>query len=193
MGLRPGVVLDFQWDDIEEAAERLTVKQAIRRAGGDLFVLGDPKTTSSTRTLGMPTLVADALQRHRVRQMEERMAAGPAWKETGTVFTTVWGGMINPSTSRGAFSRLTRYACLGHWRPHELRHSMVSILSHRGGPLEQITDLAGHSPGSRLSGIARAGELRPLRRDLTPLRFPSTLSHHPGNEGDNRRRPSQER
>ena len=79
------------------------------------------------------------------------MAAGPQWEESGLVFTTAWGGMINPSTSRAAFSRMTTFAGLGHWRPHELRHSMVSILSDSGVPLEQIADVAGHTPGSRVT------------------------------------------
>ena len=162
LGLRPGEVFALRWDDdIDFAARTLTVNQAIRRAGGDRFELGDPKTKRSKRTLGMPADVMDGLQRHRVRQIEERMAVGPEWVETGLVFTTPSGKMINPSTSRSAFSRLTTAAGLGHWRPHELRHSMVSLLSAAEVPLEQIGDVAGHAPGSKITGAVYRHQIKP--------------------------------
>ena len=161
LGLRPGEVFGLRWDDIDFAAGTLTVNQAIRRAGGNRFELGDPKTESSKRTLDMPARVRESLDRHRVRQIEERMAVGPEWVETGLVFTTPWGKMINPSTSRSAFSRLMKAAGLGHWRPHELRHSMVSILSDAGVPLEQIGDVAGHAPGSKVTGAVYRHQIKP--------------------------------
>ena len=112
LGLRPGEVFGLQWDDIDQAAGRLTVKQAIRRAGGDRFVLGEPKTKSSTRTLGMPTLVADALQRHRVPPNGGANGRRSGVEGDGSGVHHGRGGMINPSTSRGAFSRLTKSAGL---------------------------------------------------------------------------------
>jgi integrase len=161
LGLRPGEVFALSWDDIDFDTERITVRQAIRRATGAKFELGAPKTDSSMRTLGMPTLVVEAFQRHQTRQKEERMAAGPEWKLSSLVFTTPWGEMINPSTSRAAFSRLTKVAGLGHWRPHELRHSMVSILSDGDVPLEQIADVAGHAPGSKVTGAVYRHRISP--------------------------------
>ena len=126
------------------------------------FELGEPKTKRSKRTLDMPERVRSSLYRHRVRQIEERMAVGPEWVESGLVFTTPWGKMINPSSSRSAFSRLMKPAGLGHWRPHELRHSMVSILSSDAGvPLEQIGDVAGHTPGSKVTGAVYRHQIKP--------------------------------
>ena len=100
----------------------------------------------------MLTLAVQALRSHRARQTTERMAAGPAWDDTSLVFTTPSGKMINPSTSQAAVSKLTKSAGLGHWHLHELRHSTVSILSAPGVPLEQVADVVGHAPGSKMTG-----------------------------------------
>lgn len=45
----------------------------------------EPKSTRSRRTIRMPQLVASALKAHRKRQLEERMALGKAWQESGLV------------------------------------------------------------------------------------------------------------
>jgi len=44
------------------------------------------------------------------------------------------------------FKAITRRAGLGdNWTPRELRHSVVSIMSDNGVPIETIADLAGHA------------------------------------------------
>jgi hypothetical protein len=89
------------------------------------------------------------------------LAAGIEWEETALVSTTRFGLMVNPSTSRSEFSKLTTAAGLGHWRPHELRHSMVSLLSSQGVPLEDIGDVAGHAPGSKVTGAVYRHQIKP--------------------------------
>jgi hypothetical protein len=61
------------------------------------------------------------------------------------VFTSIVGTPINPANYRRSFARLTEQAGLGHWHPHELRHSAVSLLSAAGLRLEDIADVVGHS------------------------------------------------
>jgi integrase len=40
---------------------------------------------------------------------------------------------------------MTERAGIGHWHPHELRHSAASLLSASDVPIEQIADLLGHA------------------------------------------------
>ena len=68
------------------------------------------------------------------------------------VFTTVTGGPLEPTHVRKMFSRLTTAAGLGHWHPHELRHSAASISSAAGVPLERIADVLGHD-GTRMTAL----------------------------------------
>jgi integrase len=47
------------------------------------------------------------------------------------------------------------------WTPRELRHSFVSLLSHSGVPIEDISRLVGHVSSNVTEQIYRH-ELRPL-------------------------------
>jgi integrase-like protein len=54
------------------------------------------------------------------------------------------GAPLQAGTVRRAFRRVTKKAGIGEtWTPRELRHSLVSIISDRGVPLESIADLCG--------------------------------------------------
>ncbi len=50
----------------------------------------------------------------------------------------------DPSNLRRAFSAMTTKAGLGHWYPHELRHSAGSILSAAGVRIKIVSDIMGH-------------------------------------------------
>lgn len=143
LGLRPGELLGLMWDDLDLEAGVLHVRRTLKRERTAL-VLGEPKTAKSRRALAVPSPVTEALRAHRRRQAEERLIAGPEWEDTGLVFVNHFGRPIDPSNLRREFSRLTEAAGLGHWHPHELRHSAASLLSAAGVPLETIADTLGH-------------------------------------------------
>jgi integrase len=154
MGLRPGELLGLPWTAIDFDAERLRVHRSLKREHNKL-VIGEPKTLRSRRTLDMPALVLDALKSHRERQEVERLDADANWIETGLVFTTIVGTPIDPSNLRREFDRLTRTAGVGHWHPHELRHSAASLLSAAGVPIEQISDVLGHEGPRTTAAVYR--------------------------------------
>lgn len=88
--------------------------------------------------------VVTAIRVHRRRQARERIAAGPTWQDLDLVFATRVGSLMDPSNFRREFSTVCKRAGLGHWHPHELRHSAVSLLSAAGVPLEVVADVMGH-------------------------------------------------
>jgi len=88
----------------------------------------------------------EALREHRVRQAEDRLAAGPLWRDHGLV-VRVGGGDADGRSQRAA-TVPGDYGGgrAGHgWVPRELRHTFVSLLSARGVPVEAIALLAGHN------------------------------------------------
>jgi integrase len=85
------------------------------------------------------------LRAHRARQAQERLAAGPAWADTDLVFTTKTGTPIDPDNFAHYFHRLCARAGLGHWTPHELRHSAASIMLAQGTPLWVVSEVLGHA------------------------------------------------
>jgi integrase len=154
MGLRPGELLGLPWSAIDFETCRLRVAQSLKREHNKLHV-GEPKTLRSRRTLDMPHLVVQALKKHHEHQRMERVEAGNSWVETDLVFTTTVGTPIDPSNLRREFDKLTRKAGIGHWHPHELRHSAASLLSAAGVPIEQISDVLGHEGPRTTAAVYR--------------------------------------
>jgi integrase len=107
---------------------------------------GDTKTPESRRTLALPRRCVEALREHRVRQAEDRLAAGPLWQDHGLVFASTVGTPQDDHNVRRQFRVITEAAELGNrWVPRELRHTFVSLLSAHGVPVEAIALLAGHN------------------------------------------------
>jgi len=168
LGLRPGELLGLSWSDIDLDASRLSVRQSLKRERGVLR-LGAPKTPKSVRTLDMPRLAADALRTHGVRQAQDRLIAGPAWAGSDFVFSTEIGTPVDPSNFRRTFGRITERAGLGHWHPHELRHSAASLLSAAGIPIETVADVLGHSSTRTTSEVYRHQVEESLNAAVLPM------------------------
>ncbi len=142
-GLRPGELLALRWEDIDLERSLLRVRRAVVRIGARIE-LGPTKTAASRRQLRLPLATVEALQEHRARQDAQREALGEHWQETGLVFTTGFGTLVDPANLRRSLRQITEGAGLGRWHPHELRHSAASLLSAAGVPLEEVADVLGH-------------------------------------------------
>ncbi|HUP75551.1 MAG TPA: tyrosine-type recombinase/integrase [Acidimicrobiales bacterium] len=154
LGLRPGEALGLRWEDLDTSAGTLRVERALKRERGALL-LGPTKTRRSRRALGVPSPVIKALAVHRRRQAKERLRAGPAWQDNDLIFPTALGTLLDPSNFRREFNRVCTAADLGHWHPHELRHSAVSLLSASGVPIELVADVMGHTTTRTTEAIYR--------------------------------------
>jgi integrase len=123
---------------------------------------GDTKTAKSRRTLELPEHATEALRHHHARQAEERLAAGPLWRDHGLVFASQAGTPLDASHVRRSFKAITVRAGLGpDWAPRELRHSFVSIMSDHGVPIETIADLVGHASTAVTEEVYRH-QLKPV-------------------------------
>lgn len=153
LGLRPGELLALTWANVDLEEAKLRVTQSLIHEAGRLR-LGDTKTAASRRVLLMPAPVVKVLRRHRTAQTSERREA-EVWSDHDLVFTSEVGTPLDPSHLRRRFAQLTEAAGLGHWHPHELRHSAASILSASGVPLEVIADVLGHQGTRTTSAVYR--------------------------------------
>jgi hypothetical protein len=118
----------------------------------------------SRRTLALPTRCVEALLAQREQQSRERDAAGSLWREHDLVFASKVGTPLDPAHVRRDFRRAIRNAAgldAKEWTPRELRHSFVSLLSDRGVPLEEISQLVGHS-STAVTELVYRKQIRPV-------------------------------
>lgn len=92
----------------------------------------------------LPRRAITALTAHKQLQDREREAAGRSWRGTNLVFCHEDGSMYTADALNWRFSKMTRKAGIGHWHPHEGRHTAVSIMSSNGVPIQDISDTVGH-------------------------------------------------
>ncbi|MGO9028636.1 MAG: tyrosine-type recombinase/integrase [Acidimicrobiales bacterium] len=144
LGLRSGEALGLRWSSVDLAAGTLTVQRALRRERNKLFI-GEVKTATSRRSVNLPEPVVKSLRRHKSRQAKERRIAGSSWTDMDLVFPNEVGTPIDPSNFRRDFNAACERAGLGHWHPHELRHSAASLMLAQNVPLEVVADILGHS------------------------------------------------
>ncbi len=123
---------------------------------------GDTKTERSRRALALPRLAAAALAAlWQLTEDEQRAAAGKRI-DTGLVFTTALGTVMDAGNLRRMFRRTCKDAGIGEdWTPRELRHTFVSLLSDSGMRIEEIADLVGHA-SSRTTETVYRHQLRPV-------------------------------
>jgi integrase len=156
-GLRRGELLGLAWADFDAQAGTLAVRQAVttrkssHRTGGDTggregrIELSALKTRRSRRVLFLTPGIIAALGDHGANQQDEREAAGQLWTDHGLIFTTRIGTPIDPDNFAKRFVQLCKTAGLGHWHPHEARHSAASVMLAQGVPLEVVSEVLGHS------------------------------------------------
>jgi integrase len=144
MGLRRGEALGLAWDDVDLDRGRLTVRQALHRVDGQLRL--DPvKTDASVAVLPIPAPLVEILKSHRRAQLEERLAAGSDWRDTGLVFTTTTGGFVEPRNANRLFHSLCAKACVPQLRVHDLRHSCATLLFTMGVQPATVQRILRHS------------------------------------------------
>lgn len=145
-GLRQGEALGLTWGDVDTAGGTLTVRRSLVRGWDGKPKLGSPKSDRSRRTIALPAVARDALDRQRTRQEDAQEATGSAWQDRdGLVFTDAVGRpLIGRYITPALRSALAR-AKLPSIRCHDLRHTAATLQLAAGVPLATISRTLGHS------------------------------------------------
>ena len=143
-GLRRGEVLALSWNDMDLDNGTLAVRQTLVKVKGG-WSLSEPKTAGSRRVVRLPSVALNALRRHRVRQLQERLLAGSRWQETGLVFTTSIGSLIDGNNLLRAFQRHLQRLGLPVMPFHGLRHSAATLMLALGIQPKVVAEMLGHS------------------------------------------------
>ena len=146
LGLRQGEALGLTWEHVDLEHGLLRVTHQLQWIDGKPQLV-EPKSISAVRVLRLPALLVEALRRHRTRQREERLAAGPAWRgnQWDLVFTTRIGTPLDPKYVRSLFRRACLRAGVRPIRFHDLRHTCATLLLAQDIPPRVVQELLGHS------------------------------------------------
>jgi integrase len=83
------------------------------------------------------------LRTHRANQAAEALALGPAWGDSGLVFTSAVGTVIEPRNLNRFFDELIAKARVRRF--HDLRHTCASLLLAQNVPARVVMEILGHS------------------------------------------------
>lgn len=139
-GLRQGELLGLRWAEVDFEDGTLRVRQALQRGQ---FV--EPKTARSRRSINLPERALGALRRQRALQAEQRLAAGPDWRDNGLVFASSIGTPLDGVNVTKRFQALLARAGLPRMRFHDLRHCAATLLIHAGVDMRVVMEVLGHS------------------------------------------------
>jgi integrase len=160
-GLRRGELCGLRWQDVDLDGRMLVVRQQVVQVGHRV-VVGKPKTASGEDRPGdLDAGTVGVLLAWKWRQAAERLRAGPAWQDSGLVFTRPDGSGWHPQQVTKRFRQLTTAAGLPGCRLHDLRHLSASLQLAAGVDIAVVSKRLGHSA---LSFTSRLSHFMLLRR-----------------------------
>lgn len=153
-GVRRGEAAGLLWEDVHFDREEINVRRA--RVVVDYKVVeSGPKTPKGNRTMALDRETVAVLRRHRTAQLEERMAWGEAYDNTGLVFTKEDGAGLHPGAITQGFARAVKRSGLPTITVHGVRHSYATRLADAGVSLEVISKRLGHASVSITGDLYR--------------------------------------
>ena len=155
-GLRQGELLGLTWENVDLDKGILQVryqlqwvKKEAQKSGKreePTWVLTEPKSAKSRRTVILPQVAVQALKKHRAQQAAEKLKMGEVWQDCGFVFTTPIGTPQDASNLRKiSFQPLLEGAGVPRIRFHDLRHTCATVLLSQGVHPKVVQEQLGHS------------------------------------------------
>lgn len=144
-GLRPGEALALKWNDIDFLNGKLRIQRTLTRNGGS-WVLLDPKTAKSKRTIPLPTSVVYELKAHRRKQAEQILIT-QGYNNQDFIFAGTIGEPLNEANIvKRHFKPLLAKAGLSRSiRLYDLRHTCATLLLAAGEHPKIVSERLGHS------------------------------------------------
>lgn len=150
-GLQEGECLGLSWKQVDFEKGRITISQQLQREkvkGGTYYI--SPSTKSGKpRTIEPPPIAFQYLRAERVKQLENRLKAGPAWSNPDDlVFTDEAGSHYAIHTFYKRFKAISANIGRPDARPHDLRHTAATVAIASGADIKSVQDLLGHATAS---------------------------------------------
>ena len=145
-GLRQSELLGLTWDAVDFTAGVIRInKQLVRSAYRTDGPFQSPKS-GKARTLTPAPAVMTALRKHRARQSETQLKAGPLWDNPySLVFTTETGAPLNQRRADNGFRKALAAAGLSGFHFNSLRHTYAVNALRAGEDIKTVQANLGHA------------------------------------------------
>ena len=120
-------------------------KQGTKRKEGCSYVLMQPKSAKSKRTIALSSFAIITLREHREKQEAIRAAIDKPLTDNDLVFSTPEGNPLRPNTITRAWSILATKAGVKVIRLHNARHTHASLMLEQGIHPKIVQERLGHS------------------------------------------------
>ena len=143
-GMRRGEALALRWTDVDLERARLSVRRSLVPINGTVEV-HEPKTSRGRRLVALDPFTVSVLRAWSRRQKEERLEWGPAWTDSGLLFTRADGKLIHPERVSKAFRAAVKKTGLPQIHLHDLRHTHATLALEAGVHPKVVSDRLGHA------------------------------------------------
>lgn len=130
-GIRRAALVALLWEDVDFESREIRVRQ--------------DKTEAGKRRVALDQRTVGALQAWADVQHQERLAWGPAYQDSGRVFTMEDGRPLQLQYPTRLFTKLVTVADVPEMKLHGLRHLHASLQIAAGTPLVLVSKRMGHS------------------------------------------------
>jgi integrase len=153
-GMRQGELFALQWSDVDFEKGTIVVCRSLAKLKSG-FILKEPKTKSSRRTIKLPRFALDALTRHRHAMLREgHIAASVFCAKTGQFLERSNFGKqyFKPLMSKANAQIVDAESKAGNEpqllpliRFHDLRHTHATTLLANGHSIKAVSQRLGHA------------------------------------------------
>ena len=144
-GLRRGELLALRWCNLDLDKSILYVTETAFKLGNGDYIIKEPKTAQSRRSVTIPPSLVELFKAYRVDQELLRVQLGITLKIDDFVFIRPDGSPINPSAVTLAFRRIIKRAGLKDLRIHDLRHTHATLMLKAGIHPKVVSERLGHA------------------------------------------------
>ncbi len=139
-GMRQSEILGLRWQDVGLDKGTIRVRQQYSRNG----TFTEPKSARGIRNIDIPASTVQALKEHKARQLEERLIAGEAWRDSGLVFTTYQGKPLGHRNLVRDYQDALDRSQIARLEFHALRHTHATHLPADDVPVLDVSERLGH-------------------------------------------------
>jgi integrase len=144
-GLRRGEALALKWKNVDTLGSELQVVASAHTLSDGTYVIKEPKTSHSRRTVSLPPSLTILLRQYKEDQRKLFNQMGGSLSDDDFVFSKPDGSPLDPNVVTHNFTKVVKRAGLPHIRLHDLRHTHATLMLKAGVHPKIVSERLGHA------------------------------------------------